>query len=139
MYHCVVKSSVCTAVACSKVHFECTWYWVTHAYLPDFLALQSLHQFLYPLLKSFSKVVRISKHLIGTYSIIHTIFPCHVFQSNVWFIKIRTIHKNKLSISLDRIIVLAPSIAPFKGLGMRNLQYWIRICQKTHYTVTNHN
>ena len=56
-----------TAVAYSKVHFECTWYWVTHAYLPDFLALQSLHQFLYPLLKSFIKVVRISKYLIGTY------------------------------------------------------------------------
>ena len=26
-----------------------------------------------------------------------------------------------------------------KGLGMRNLQYQIRICQKSHNIVTNHN
>ena len=31
------------------------------------------------------------------------------------------------------------SIPRFKGLGMRNLQYWIRICQKSCNTVTNHN
>ena len=47
--------------------------------------------------------------------------------------------KAYLLISLDRIIVLAPIIPRFKGLGMRNLQYWIRICQKSHNTVTNHN
>ena len=44
--------------------------------------------------------------------------------------------KAYLAISLDRIIVLAPSIPHFKGLS--NLQYWIRICQKNHNTVTNH-
>jgi hypothetical protein len=40
---------------------------------------------------------------------------------------------------LDRIIVLAPSIPHFKGLGMRNLQHEIRICQKSHNTATNQN
>ena len=35
--------------------------------------------------------------------------------------------KAYLSISLDRIIVLAPSIPHFTGLGIRNLQYQIRI------------
>ena len=40
--------------------------------------------------------------------------------------------KAYLSISLEKIIVLAPSIPHFKGLGMRNLQYEIRICPKTH-------
>ena len=39
----------------------------------------------------------------------------------------------------DNIIVWAPSILYFKGLGMRNLQYQIRICQKSHNTVTIHN
>ena len=39
-------------------------------------------------------------------------------------------------ISSDKIIVPAPSIPHFKGLGMRNLQYEIRICQKSHNTVT---
>ena len=38
-----------------------------------------------------------------------------------------------------KFIVLAPSIPRFKGLGMRNLQYQIRICEKSHNTVTNHN
>ena len=38
--------------------------------------------------------------------------------------------------SLYKIIVLAPSIPHFKGLGMRNLQSEIRICQKSHNTVT---
>ena len=47
--------------------------------------------------------------------------------------------KAYLSISLDIITVLAPSIPRFKGLGMRNLQYWIRICQTSHNTVTNYN
>ena len=56
--------------------------------------------------------------------------------TNVCFIKNRTTHK---SISLDRIIVLAPSIPHFKGLGMRNLHYEIRISKKSHNTVTNHN
>ena len=37
------------------------------------------------------------------------------------------------------IIVLAPSLPCFKGLGMKNLQYQIRICQKSHNTGTNHN
>ena len=41
-----------------------------------------------------------------------------------------------LWIFLDRIIVQAPSICHFKGLGMRNLEYEIRICQKTHARVT---
>ena len=47
--------------------------------------------------------------------------------------------KAYLSISLDRIIVLAPSIPHITGLGMRNLQYQIRIYQESHITVTNHN
>ena len=34
------------------------------------------------------------------------------------------------------IIVPAPSIPHFKGLDMRNLQYEIRICQKSHNKVT---
>ena len=37
---------------------------------------------------------------------------------------------------MDNIIVLAPSIRHFKGLGMRNLQYEMRICQKSHNKVT---
>ena len=32
--------------------------------------------------------------------------------------------------------IVAPSILHFKGFGMRNLQYQIRICQKSHNTVT---
>ena len=41
-----------------------------------------------------------------------------------------------LWISLDKNIVLAPSIPHFKGLDMRNLQYEIRVCQKIHNKVT---
>ena len=44
-----------------------------------------------------------------------------------------------LWIFLDKIIARAPAILHFKGLGVRNLQYWIRICQKSHNTVTNQN
>jgi hypothetical protein len=40
--------------------------------------------------------------------------------------------KAYLFTSLDRIIVLAPSIPRF-------MQYQIRICQKSHNTVTNHS
>ena len=39
-------------------------------------------------------------------------------------------------IPLDRIIVLASIIPCFKDLGMRNLQYEIRICQKSYSKVT---
>ena len=35
-----------------------------------------------------------------------------------------------LQISLKIIIVQAPTIPHFKGLGMRNLPYEMRICQK---------
>ena len=41
-----------------------------------------------------------------------------------------------LWISLDRIIVQASNTPHFKGFDMRNLQYDIRICQKTHHKVT---
>ena len=41
-----------------------------------------------------------------------------------------------LWISFDQIIVQAPSIPHFKGLGMRNLEYEIRVRQKTHTKVT---
>ena len=41
-----------------------------------------------------------------------------------------------LWIFLDRIIVLAPSIPHFKGLGMRNLQYEISIYQKINNKAT---
>jgi hypothetical protein len=34
------------------------------------------------------------------------------------------------------IIVWAPSILHFKGLGMTNLQYEMRICQKSYNKVT---
>ena len=34
--------------------------------------------------------------------------------------------------SLDKINVWATSMSHFKGLGMRNLQYEIRISQKSH-------
>jgi hypothetical protein len=37
---------------------------------------------------------------------------------------------------LDRIIVRAPSIPHIEGLGMRNLQYELRICQKINNIVT---
>ena len=40
-----------------------------------------------------------------------------------------------LRISLNRIIVPAPSIPHFKGLDRINLQYEIRICQKRHNKV----
>ena len=33
-------------------------------------------------------------------------------------------------------MIQAPSIPHFKGLGMRNLQYEMRICQKNHNKVT---
>jgi hypothetical protein len=36
----------------------------------------------------------------------------------------------------NSIIVWAPRIPHFKGLGMRNLQYEVRICQKSHDKVT---
>ena len=39
------------------------------------------------------------------------------------------------SISLDRIFVLLSRIPRFKVLGIRNLQYQIRICKKSHNTV----
>ena len=39
-------------------------------------------------------------------------------------------------ISLKIIIVLATTIPHFKGLGMRNLQNEIRICQKQHTKVS---
>ena len=47
--------------------------------------------------------------------------------------------RDSLSISLDKIVLLAPSTTCSKGLVMRNLQYQIKICQKSHNTVTNHN
>ena len=34
------------------------------------------------------------------------------------------------------IIIWAPGILHLKGLGMRNLQYEMRICQKSHNKVT---
>ena len=34
------------------------------------------------------------------------------------------------------LFLWSPSTLRFKGLGMRNLQYRIRICQKSHNTVT---
>ncbi len=37
-----------------------------------------------------------------------------------------------LRIFLDDIILWAPSILYLKGLVMRNLQYEMRICQKSH-------
>ena len=39
-------------------------------------------------------------------------------------------------LKVDRILVPAPSIPHFKGFGNRNLQYEIRICQKSQNTVT---
>ena len=38
--------------------------------------------------------------------------------------------------SLDEIVVQALSIPHFKGLGTRNLQYEIGVCQKNHNKVT---
>ena len=37
---------------------------------------------------------------------------------------------------LDNIVSWAPSILHFKGLGMRNLQYEIRTCQKSDNKVS---
>ena len=56
------------------------------------------------------------------------------YKSNVWSIKIRTTD-NLSWIFLDNIIVWAPSILYFKGLGIRNLQYEMRICQINHNKV----
>ena len=36
----------------------------------------------------------------------------------------------------DNIIAWSPHILHFKGLGMKNLQYEMRICQKSHSKVT---
>ena len=41
-----------------------------------------------------------------------------------------------LWITFNTTIVQAPSIPHFKGLNMRNLQYEIKISQKTHTKVT---
>ena len=41
-----------------------------------------------------------------------------------------------LWISLKKNLLLAPSIPHFKGLGMANLQYEIKVCQKIHNKVT---
>ena len=38
--------------------------------------------------------------------------------------------------NIGHSIVWAPSILYFKGIGMRNLQYEIRICPKSHNIVT---
>ena len=40
-------------------------------------------------------------------------------------------------IFLDNVIVWAPSVLHFKGLGIRNLQYEMSICQKSHNKVTD--
>ena len=62
-----------------------------------------------------------------------TMKPKSFWSRNVWFIKIRT--TNYLSLWLYEyfwiILLRAPSILHFKGLGMRNLQYKMRICQKS--------
>ena len=39
-------------------------------------------------------------------------------------------------IFLDDVIVWAPSVLHFKGLGIRNLQYEMSVCQKSHNKVT---
>jgi hypothetical protein len=52
---------------------------------------------------------------------------------NVSSIKIQTTHN---LLSLDNIIVWAPSILHFKGLGTTNLLYEMRICQKSYNKVT---
>ena len=41
-----------------------------------------------------------------------------------------------LRIFLDNIVLWAPSILHFKGLGIRNLQNEMKICQKSHNKVT---
>ena len=59
--------------------------------------------------------------------------------TNVWSIKIQITHNLSLWLYeyfLDNIIVRAPRILHFKGLGMRNLQYEMRICQKSNNKVT---
>ena len=50
-------------------------------------------------------------------------------------LKIEPHIKVDLSISLDIIIVLAPSKPHFKGLGMRNLKYEMRLGRKSHKKV----
>ena len=65
-------------------------------------------------------------HFIKFYDFWHKIINCR---------KNTKVHH----IRLRRIIVLAPRIPRFKGLGMRNLQYWVRTFHKSHNTVTNHN
>ena len=78
------KLTVCTAVACSKVHFECTWYWVTHAYLPDFFS--STKPTLAVLISPFEKLYYTGENIQIFYWILlnysHNFFHVmYVFQS----------------------------------------------------------
>ena len=59
--------------------------------------------------------------------------PFCPFPENPW----KAIFHHFLWVSLDRIIVPAPSISHFKVLGMKNLQYEMRICQKVHSSHNN--
>ena len=61
-------------------------------------------------------------------------------RSNVWSIRIWTTHNLSLWLYEYFWIILLYGhqvcILHFKGLGMRNLQYEMRICQKSHNRVT---
>ena len=67
-----------------------------------------------------------------------TIFTYPYTCNKVWCIKKRTKHTMSLWLycSFFGLYVWAPNISHFKGLDMRNLQYAIRIYQKSHYKVT---
>ena len=68
------------------------------------------------------------------------IFDVTFFCSIVWSIKIRAIHNLSLWLCEYFWIILLYgqlcSVLHFKGVGMRNLQYEIKICQKSHNKVT---
>ena len=56
-------------------------------------------------------------------------YSLYIWQTPIFFSVVFTI-------SFDQIIAQAPGLPHFKGLGMRNLEYEIRICQKIHTKVT---
>ena len=90
---------------CSGLYFRCLLKTISHA-------------------KFLSSWLRVSKDQIMS-------------EYNVWFIKIRTIHNLSLWLYEYFWMILpyghcAPSILHYKGLGLRNLQYEMRVCQKSH-------
>ena len=77
-------------------------------------------------------------------SVDNTILRCLIktlipkYENNVWSIKIRATHNLSLWLYEYFWIILLNGhlVVYFKGLGMRNLQYEMRVWQKSHNKVT---